>query len=157
MKHLLLSAGVVWSLLMFVPVLAGQPVTQGAPSVAEQEVRAVVQRVTTKLRAGETGAAALAPELAEFDALIEKYRGEAPDDAAGILLLKASLFLQVLNDHEKGLAVLQQIKAEFPQSQPAAMVDQILAQDAQRREAEQAKNALVGQPAPDLNFEWATR
>jgi thiol-disulfide isomerase/thioredoxin len=157
MKHLLLTAGVIGSLLMFIPGLAAQPAAPPAPSVAEQEVRAVVQRVTTKLRAGETSAAALASELAEFDALIEKYRGEAPDDAAGILLLKASLFLQVLNDHEKGLAVLQQIKTEFPQSQPAAMVDQILAQDAQRREAEQAKTALVGQPAPELNFEWATR
>lgn len=160
MKKFLLLLGLTLTSVLFLPCLLAQAPVQtpaAEPSPAEQEVRALVQRVTTKLRAGENDAAALAPELREFDALVEKYRGEASEDAPSILLLKASLYLQVLDEREKGLAVLQQIKTEFPQSQPAGMVDKILAEEEKRREAEEAKGALVGQPAPELNFEWATR
>ena len=148
--------GLALGLFLAQPALPGQEASPPA-SAAEQEVKLIIERVTTKLRAGQRDAASLAPELAALDQLVEKYRTEVAEEAAGVLLLKASLYLQVLQDREQGLAVLQQVKTDFPGSRPAAVVDQIIAEEQQRAQAEQAKTALVGQAAPELNFEWATR
>lgn len=130
--------------------------TAASPSPAA-ELQALVGQIQTKLKAGEDTAAALAPEIAAFDALLAKYQGQKTDETAQILLMKATLFLQVFEDNATGRTLLEQIKTDFPGTRPALMVDRILAQLAATEKAEQAKAALVGQPAPDLTFKWASR
>ncbi len=126
------------------------------PSPAEAEVRAVVQQVTTKLRAGQKSEEALAPEIQALDALVEKYREADGEDAPNIMMLKATLYLQVLEQPEMGFAVLEQLQMEFPSSRAAGSVDRIIQGEKERIEAQKAKLALVGQAAPEIAFDWAT-
>ena len=58
-------------------------------------------------------AAELAPELARFDALIADQKGAKTDDAAQIIYMKAMLYNEVLDDSDKGSALLTQLKDEY--------------------------------------------
>ncbi len=123
---------------------------------ATADLRALITRIQAKLKAGESSSAQLAPEIAAFDALLEKYRDQKSDAVAEILFMKASLFLQVLEDESEARALLAQLKRDFPATQAAAAVDGALADLDQAARVKQAQAALVGQPAPALNFTWST-
>jgi thiol-disulfide isomerase/thioredoxin len=127
-----------------------------APSI-ESELRALVAQIQTKLKAGQATPAALTSELAAFDALLAKHRDQKADEVAQILLMKATLYLQVFDDAETGKQLLQQLKTDFPDTKPAAVVDRVLAQLDATARSKAAQAALVGQPAPELHFNWATR
>lgn len=49
------------------------PAASSEASAIAADLKGLVGRITAKMRAGETTAASLAPELAEFDALLSKY------------------------------------------------------------------------------------
>ena len=71
-------------------------------NAAAADLKALVTKVRTKLQEGKKTEADLAPELKEFDTLLDKYKGEQTDDVAQILQMKAMLYQQVLKDTEKG-------------------------------------------------------
>ncbi|MBL9190476.1 MAG: TlpA family protein disulfide reductase [Opitutaceae bacterium] len=131
------------------------------PSVRAQDaaadLKALVETIQGKLRAGQGSAAQLAPELAQFETLLEKYRGQKTEEVARIAFMRATLFLQVLDDTEKGTAYLQQLKADFPGTAAAANADRAIAAVEDQKQAEKARAGLVGQPAPELNFNWSSR
>lgn len=97
-----------------------------APTAAQIELKALVTDIGAKLKSGANDAAALAPELARFDALREKYADQKGEDIAQIALMKAMLFLQVFEDYEQGAAQLRQLRADFPDSAIAAQVAPLL-------------------------------
>lgn len=102
---------------------AFSPLTHaGAP----EDLQALVGKVKQKLSAGQRSAEELKPELAEFDALLVKYKGEKTDEVATIAIMKAMLHLQVLEDEAAGVKMLQEVKAEFPETGPGKDVDRIL-------------------------------
>lgn len=122
-----------------------------------RELDALVTRIQQKLELAPPNKEALAGDIAEFDALLAKYRDRKTEDVARILFMKAALFIEVFDDTATGLKLLKQLQAEFPGSQAAAQVDEAVKNMQRRIEAEQAQVALIGQPAPALHFEWASR
>lgn len=123
------------------------------------DVQALIEEVQTKLKAGKRTPAELAPELATFEALIKKYRDEVkkPEDAALISMMRAGLYLQVFQDADKGLALLKQIKTDFPETNTAKEIDAILAQIETEAKMKAAATGVVGKPAPELHFTWTNR
>ena len=121
------------------------------------ELKALVDEVTAKLQNTPPTSEALAPELAKFDALLAKHAGEKTDAVANIALMKAVLYIQVLNDQQAGRDTLLKLKNDFPGTKAANTVDQILAQLERSAQTEATKAALIGKPAPELNFKWSSR
>jgi thiol-disulfide isomerase/thioredoxin len=154
-KHLLSALSACLLLCSTALLRAQEPQQEQTPTAAETELSALIDRVNDKLRQGQRDEAALAAELEAFDALLEKHREKSPEEASVIPFMKAMLYFQVLNDSDKGAAVLKQLKADFPNSKHAQVVDQVLAQQAEQAEAEAAKQNVVGRPAPEITFTWA--
>ncbi len=154
-------------------LLAPAPAADAAPAVApsatpaaaalpqpvtpDAELKALVAKVRAKMQAGEVTAATLAPELAEFDTLLAKYAGKKTDEVAMILMMKATLYTQVLDDEPAGVKLLEQVKADFPGTRAATAAERSIAAIEDAAKAKAAQDALIGKPAPALNFTWSTR
>jgi len=121
------------------------------------ELKALVGEVKAKISGGARTAEALAPELAKFDALLARHAGEKSDAVANVALMRAALYLQVLDDEVKGRELLLALKTDYPATQAAGSVDQILAQIDQMAKTKAAKAALIGQAAPELHFKWSSQ
>ena len=121
-------------------------------SVAATELKALVSKVNTKLEAGKRSEADLAPELKEFDALLAKHKGEKTDDVAQIQLKEAMLYLQVLEQADKGIKLVKQLKTDFPGTKPAQNADEILDSVKKHEESKQSAYSLaVGTIFPDFS------
>ena len=102
--------------------------------------------------ADETSAADLAPELKEFDALLAKHKGEKTDEVAQIQLMEAVLYLQVLDNIDKGVQLIEQMKTDFPDSKLAQEADQILESIKKQEEAKKIQAMLAeGSKFPDFS------
>lgn len=135
------------------------------------ELDALVAQVIAKIKAGSRTEEALAPDLAQFDTLLAAHKGDTSDGVAQILAMKATLFTQIIGNDEKGLALLKQLKTDFPQSSQAKNVDAMIAAlEAQREFAigrilpDFAEKDLDGKPLAIANYKgkvvlidfWAT-
>jgi len=136
------------------------PAAPAAPSPAEaailDELKVIIAEVSEKMRAGPATAESLAPDIAKFDALLAKHP-EKNDTTARVAVMKAMLYLQVLNDQAKGRELLLAIKTDYPGTEAAPLVDKILAQLDAGANAKATLAALTGKPAPELNFTWASK
>lgn len=142
------------------------PAPAPAPAAtAQSDLQALVAKISEKLRVGQRTPDALKAEIAEFDALLAKYPSK-DDASATIVMMKASLFAQVFGDEETAKKLFTSVKTDFPGTQAAANVERILfslsdegkKQAAAAEAASEAKvAALVGQPAPEINFTWSTK
>jgi peroxiredoxin len=131
---------------------APAPAADPASAKVEEQLGALVQRVKTKLSAGAETEAALADELKAFDALLAEHRGEKTNAVAAIALSKAALYIEVFENYDQGLALLRQIKTDFPDTQVAKNADGIIAQVEQQKEAHARRAALkVGTVFPDFS------
>jgi peroxiredoxin len=111
---------------------------------AKAELDTLVAQVVLKIKGGQHTEAELAPDLAQFDVLLAAHKGETGDDVARILMMKASLYTQIIGNDEKGLAALKQVKEDFPQSTLAKAADSMIA-------AVEAERAFaVGKVFPDF-------
>jgi len=120
-------------------------------------LKTLVEKIQEKLKAGQNTEASLAEELKGFDDLIAKNPGAKPDVLAQVVLLKAMLYLQVFEETQKGAALLQKIKTDYPGSKVAAKVDGMLAQIAKQDEAKKVQAALApGAVFPDFNVKSLT-
>jgi len=136
-----------------------------APDAAMQkELQALFGKVMGKYNGGANTAAALAPELAEFDALVAKYpqKNEATEHLA---MMRAMLYVQLLGDEETAKKYFRLIQADYPGTKAATEAGQMLEQltpeakakvAAEIARAEAALAALPGQPAPEIDFTWST-
>ena len=82
--------------------------------------------------------------MKEFDALLAKHKGEKTDDVAQILLMEAMLYLQVLDNNEKGAELIKQLQRDFPDTKPAENADKILASMKKQEEAKKIKGRSRG-------------
>jgi thiol-disulfide isomerase/thioredoxin len=121
------------------------------------DLKALVAKISAKIRTSERTAAALAPELAEFDALLAKYQGQKTDDVAQIALMHAMLYAQVINDETTARKLLATLQEKFPGTKQAESVTRILASMDQAGESKAKLAALTGKPAPSLHFNWSSR
>lgn len=112
------------------------------------ELNAVIARVNAKLEQGKYTEADLAENLKEYDALYARHRGETSDVVASILLAKANLYTQVLNNPAKAVEVIKQIKQDYPGVAVNGDTDGTIA--ALQRKAT-AMTLVVGAPFLDFN------
>lgn len=119
---------------------------------AKAELKDLVSQIQTKLRAGKNTEKDLAENLAEFDKILAAHKDEKTDDVAQVLLMKAVLYLQVLDDEGKGLPLLTQLKKDFPGTKPALAVDGMLANIEKQKGAKEIQRKLVvGAKFPDFD------
>lgn len=109
MKHRFPILLVALSLLLSaVPGLAAET------NDISKELRSIVVKINDKLRAGLDTEKDLAEELKEFDTLLARHKDAAPIDRVQILVSKGQVYLEVLNEPDKALALLRRIKRDFP-------------------------------------------
>ena len=119
---------------------------------AKEELKELVGKVRVKISAGKKTEQDLAENFAEFDKVLAAHKGEKTDDVAQILLMKAMLYLQVLDNEEKGLPILAQLKKDFPDTKPGASVDKILAgMETQRGAKDVQRKLAIGSKFPDFD------
>jgi peroxiredoxin len=122
-----------------------------APATLSPGMDRLLKAVQSRLAAGGTTAADFSAELAGLEAHLNASRRDQPEEAAQVLALEASLFLE-LGEPDRSRALLRRIQADFPATSVAAEVDAILAALNRRVAAEQVRAALaVGTTFPDFS------
>lgn len=125
---------------------AAPPAAAATESAIDTEFKALFEKISAKLKAGQRTEAELTDEIKGFDALLAKHAAEKTDDVAMVAVMKARLYLEVFEDNEKGVALLKQIKADFPATKVAQNIDQVVEQIEKRAAAESLM--AIGKPFP---------
>ena len=144
------------TLLPFTRAQDAAPAPAPTPSPVVAEMQALVGKIREKMKAGAPTAETFASEIAEFDALLAKYP-EKTEDTAQIAFMRATFYVQVLDDEAKGRELLLAIQKDFPSTKAAALVDKALAQLDRAAKAKALQATLVGSPAPALTFKWSSK
>ncbi len=155
LRRLLTGLAACFTLLASAPAQDGVSNPPSDPVMVE--LKTLVDEVSAKLRHTPPTTEAFAEELAKFDALLAKHANEKTDPVANIALMKAVLYVQVLNDLQAGRDTLLKLKSDFPGTKAANTVDKLIEQLDRSAQVEANKAALIGKPAPELNFKWASR
>lgn len=135
---------------LFAPFALKAQSTNDSPVLSQ--LRALVLKVQTKIEAGKTNEADLADELKAFDALTAAEKGAKTDEAALIVLMKARLYFEVIKDTDKGVALIKQIKADYPDTKYGKSADKILARIDNEAAAKKIQAGLVmGAVFPDFS------
>jgi len=146
--------------LSLLPGLRAQDATQTPPSAADAAIldgmKAIIAGAKGKIQAGQTSAADLAPEIAQFDALLAKHP-EKTDATAQVAVMKAMLYLQVIGDDAKGRELLLAVKTNYAGTGPANMIDKVLEELDAGAKAKATLAGLAGKPAPELHFKWSSK
>ena len=133
-------------------LFSGSPGFTAETNSAATELKDLVTRINTKLRAEQKTESDLAAELKEFDLLLAKHKGEDAEELAQILSMKGGLYLQVLDQPEKAAGVFKQIKHDFPGTKAGQRTDEVLAMIAQQVEVKKIQDTLVaGRTFPDFD------
>jgi len=108
------------------------------------ETKEIISKVQAKLKEGKTNETDFAVEIKSFDDLLAKHKDEKTDEVAGILNWEAMLYVQVLHNTEKGDALNQRIKTDFP--------DTVAAKSIRKQEAAKAiqTKLVIGAKFPDF-------
>jgi peroxiredoxin/uncharacterized protein (DUF924 family) len=116
------------------------------------ELKALVDKVRNDLRGQPKTEADLAGDLKEFDALLAKHKDEKTDAVAQVLLMKAMLYVEVLDNSEKGIELFQQLKTDFPTTQSGTNADGMIENLKKHQEGRKIQRALVkGTKFPDFD------
>lgn len=146
MTKLLLVTAAVASLLLF-----GERSLAADKADAKTELKALVDKINGKLQEGKKTEKELAEDIKTFDALLERHKGEKTDDVAQILLMKARLYLEVFDDTDKGMQMMKQLKADFPDTEQGKMADKVIASIQKQEESKKVQRGLVvGAKFPDF-------
>ena len=130
--------------------LTGQTTNRPASSM-DSELQAIVQGIQAKLKAGKSSESDLAPDIASFDKLIAKHAGEKTDATAQIIYMEAMLYLQVLENADKGKALVMKLKTDYPDTKLGQKADQMLQMMDKQAEAKKVQSALApGVAFPDF-------
>jgi peroxiredoxin len=118
---------------------------------AQEELKDLITKVQTKLKEGKKTDADLADELKTFDVLLAKHKDEKTDDVAQILYMKAMLYLQVLDNTDKAIAAVEQLKRDFPDTKQGQGADKLLESIKDQEAAKKIARSLVeGAKFPDF-------
>jgi peroxiredoxin len=103
---------------------SGQSGSGAETNDLKSELKDLVGKIQTKLREGKRTEADLADELKGFDELLARHQGEKNDDVAQAIFMKAMIYSQVLDNEAKANELTDQLKRDFPDSEPVAMLKQ---------------------------------
>ena len=141
----------IGTVALLIPASLNAQTTNRPASSMDSELQAIVQGIQTKLKAGKSSAAELAPDIASFDKLIAKHAGEKTDATAQIIYMEAMLYLQVLENADKGKALVMKLKTDYPDTKLGQKADQMLQMMDKQAEAKKVQSALApGVAFPDF-------
>ncbi len=142
------------------PASAEAPATAPAPepmSPLKADLIALLDKVDAKLKSGPVPESALADELAGFDQLLSKHKDAAPDELVMVLVYKAMIYVQVLENFDQATLALQKIKTDYPKAPQIAQVDQFLEVLAKQQAAAKIQKTLEpGNAFPDFEEKTLT-
>src|SRR5215472_8492485 len=116
------------------------------------DMSALMMKLHGKLQGGQHQEADFTNELSQFDEVVQKHKGESPEDLAQVLKRKAMLYQGVFKDQAKADEVLAQIANEFPDSKTAKAAQEEAEIRKQQAEAEKIQSTLVkGNKFPDFD------
>ena len=128
-----------------------------AQSATNTALKALIADVNTKLKANQAKAgqlteADLAPELKRFDALIAAQKAAKSDDAAEIIYMEAMLYLQVLDNSDKGAELMADLKNNYAETKFGKNAAKVVDKLATRSAAKKTQDALAsGLSFPDFS------
>jgi len=115
------------------------------------QLKNVADKIRAKTVAWKTPEADLAPELKELDAIYAQHKGGNAEDLASVLMLKATVYWSVVDNSEKGIAVVRQIKKDYPNTRVGRDADRIISSIQQHEEGRKIRRALAdGTKFPDF-------
>jgi thiol-disulfide isomerase/thioredoxin len=113
------------------------------------ELRTLITKVNTDIEAGKHTEAELSGDIKQFDILLAEHKGEKTDAVAQILVAKAMLYSEVLNDGDKSDALMHQLTNDFSGT---PLVVHIQEEEAKVDAGIKMQASLVeGVPFPDFN------
>ena len=125
--------------------------TAASPMAVNTNLTALIKDISGKIKDGQTTETALAPELARFDQLIAAEKGAKSEDAAQFIFMKAMLYVEVLENADKGSELLKKLKDEYPETKFGKNAGRALETIASRAEASKLQSALAqGKEFPDF-------
>jgi peroxiredoxin len=129
------------------------PAATNAPADSTlADLNALVTKINDKLTHDKNQESDLADNLKEFDVLLARHQDAAPEERAHILVMKAQLYMQVLNQPEKALPIFKQIKTDFPTTTVGQHADEIISELEPAIEKKKIRDALApGAPFPDFH------
>lgn len=148
------------SLILFLFVcslMPAQPAESPPQSPAVVELEELFANIRQQLRAGAKSADDLQRYLGMLDELLAKYAAEKSEGAARIAFMRAAYIDQVIGDSEAASMALDQLITAMPDTEVAAQAQEYAMIIKQKAAQEKALANLVGNPAPELDFTWATQ
>src|SRR5512146_2980502 len=134
---------IVAALALLMPAAAAMAQTPaGQTNAMDPELQTVVKNIQEKLKAGKSSPADLTDELAGFDRLIAKHKGEKSEEAARILYMKAALYLQVFDDADKGKELITQLNTDGADTESGKKAESMLQLMDKQAEAKKIQSAL---------------
>ncbi len=135
--------------------IAPQPAAAAAPKSADsaydEQIKGIVQKIQEKLRSGAHTPEALADELKAFDQLMDEHKGDKSEIAARAAYLRADLYIEVLQDLNKGGELMQQVKTDYPNTEAAGVAAQMLPRiEAQKESMKLQASLKPGTQFPDF-------
>jgi peroxiredoxin len=131
---------------------AGATATNQAHAAVVTDLNDLISRINVKIMEKKRKESDYADNIKEFDTLVAKHKDASADDRAEILMQKGKLYLQILEDPEKAIAVFTQIKTSFPSVQLNGDTDGFLAGLKEMVEKKKIQDALApGSPFPDFS------
>jgi thiol-disulfide isomerase/thioredoxin len=116
------------------------------------QLKDVAGKIRAKTVAWKMPEAELAPELEELDAIYLQHKGENPEDLANVLRFKATVYWSVVDNSEKGIAMIRQIKKDYPDTIVGRDADRIINSIQQAEETRKIRRALInGAKFPDFS------
>jgi peroxiredoxin len=117
----------------------------------DAQLKNVAAKIKAKIVAWRMPEAALAPELKELDTIYAQHKGGNAEDLARVLMLKATVYWSVVDNSEKGIAVVRQIKKDYPDTSVGRDADRIISSIQQAQEGRKIRRTLVdGTKFPDF-------
>jgi thiol-disulfide isomerase/thioredoxin len=153
-----MKTGIISALAMALAVLPGTASGQAQNSTdLAAEFEALVVRIQTKIRAGQATAENFSAEKADFAALRAKSAGGDPELAAKVAHREYTFYLDVLKDRSSAAELRKDLETKYRDYLGGTQLGQELAMRELRVERARGQAALVGKPAPELNFIWSNR
>ena len=115
------------------------------------QLKNVAAKIKAKIVAWRMPEADLAPELKELDTIYAQHKGGNAEDLANVLRLKATVYWSVVDNSEKGIALIRQIQKDYPDTAVGRDADRIISSIQQAQEGRKIRRALTnGTQFPDF-------
>jgi peroxiredoxin len=118
------------SFLFLALLLVCLPTTKTAAQTNDiyAQLKNVVDKIRAKRVATKIPEAAVTSELEELDAICAQHKGENAQALADVLRVKATVYWSMVDNSEKGIAVIRQIKKDYPDTTVGRDADRIIQQ-----------------------------